>query len=227
MIKGNIDELEKDISDCIHYREEMINGRIGKIRGFILNENGSGIYREIAEMSHHAELLVKELRDLLTGFHDELQASGLTPGCKICPQLPGIDINIEEKCIRITMDGIMPYPLKGSVYYLHNKLDAVLERFVTEKALPRPFFTQRCAVVFLHHYGGSKKQLRHLRDYDNVEHRCITNVLAAHLMWGDSPRCMICLDVLASGDSNYTEIRVMPLPDFRAFVMSENIDFTL
>ena len=57
--------------------------------------------------------------------------------------------------------------------------------------LPRPFFTERCALVYLHHYRVQEGVIHHLRDYDNVEHRCVTNALAALAMWGDSPHCII------------------------------------
>lgn len=123
------------------------------------------------------------------------------------------------------MAAMLPFPSNGSAFFLHDQLDWALRRFLLEHQLPTPIFTERCAVVFLHHYGPGKADIRHLRDYDNVEHRCITNVLASHLLWGDSPKCMIGMDVLAPGDHNFTEIRIMPLPAFRAFVMSEKIEF--
>jgi len=39
--------------------------------------------------------------------------------------------------------------------------------------------------VYAKYFTG--KPARRLRDYDNVEHRCVTNALAALAMWGDSP----------------------------------------
>ena len=168
----------------------------------------------------------EDMRELMIDFYGILQISGIQPANQLYPALPGVNIREENGCIIITAVAMLPFPLKGSVYYLHEKLDMALEQFYEEHNPPRPYFTERCAVVFLHHYGSKGEDLRHLRDYDNVERRCITNVLAAHLLWGDSPKCMIGMDVLAPGERNYTEIRVMPLPQFRSFVASDDIEFT-
>ena len=82
-------------------------------------------------------------------------------------------------------------------------------------------------MVFIHHYCAGIGHLRHLRDYDNLEHRCVTNVLANHMLWGDSPKCMVAMDVLAPGETNFTEVRIMPISAFRDFVMSEKLTFNL
>ena len=36
--------------------------------------------------------------------------------------------------------------------YLHEQVLWALEDLIREKKLPRPFFTERCALVYLHHY---------------------------------------------------------------------------
>ncbi len=78
--------------------------------------------------------------------------------------------------------------------------------------------------MYLHHYDSGKPAHR-LRDYDNVEHRCITNALAALTMWGDGPGCMVSLDILAPGDHNFTEICILPLSRFQEFALSEKMGF--
>ena len=42
---------------------------------------------------------------------------------------------------------------------------------------------------------------------------------------GTAPDCIISLDVLAPGDRDFAEIRVMTMEKFQAFVMSEKIVF--
>jgi hypothetical protein len=226
MLEGIALELEKEMHEIINDREKKITGHLKRIRTFLEVENHPRVYGEIAEISRHTELMVRDLRETMTGFYNMLQISGIQPMKQLYPGLPNIDISEDNGCVAIKLDAMMPYPIKGRVYYLHDKLDMALERFYEERKPPRPYFTERCAVVFLHHYGSASEDLRHLRDYDNVERRCITNVLAAHLLWGDSPKCMIGMDVLAPGERNYTEIRVMPLPQFRDFATSKDIEFT-
>jgi len=218
-------ELENELRNAMQSREEKILGHMGKIRALLEAGNHPGICEEIAQISRHTELLTKDLRELMIDFYGDLQTSGIQPARQPYPALPDVKIRAKNGCVIITTDAMLPFPIKGSVYYLHEKLDMALVRFMEERKAPRPYFRCRCAVVFIHHYGSDWEDLRHLRDYDNVEHRCITNVLAAHLLWGDSPKCMIAMDVLAPGKKNYTEIRVMPLPQFRDFVMSEKIEY--
>lgn len=45
-------------------------------------------------------------------------------------------------------------------------------------------------------------------------------------MRGDGPNYMIAMDLLAPGDRDFTEVRMMPLADFKQFVMSENLGFS-
>lgn len=44
---------------------------------------------------------------------------------------------------------------------------------------------------------------------------------------GDSPDCILALDILAPGEQEFTEIRIMPMEQFRQFIMSENIGYQL
>lgn len=166
-----------------------------------------------------------EMREALLRCNSELQALEECPKQRAMPDAPGIRIEIEPPCARIIVDGMLPYPLNGGVHYLHNKLDDALSRLFRDKALPRPLFEERCAVVFLHRYTGASWRLRQIRDYDNVEHRCITNVIAKHFLTDDTPACYIGMDILAPGDVDQTEIRLMPVPAFQAFVASGEIAY--
>ena len=226
MFEGISMELENEIRKTIWGRQKKITASIERLQEHLDAESSKGVYSDIAEIARNMELLSKDLRDMIIDLYGTLQTGGVQPARQLYPALPDVKVREEDGCIVIKMSAMLPFPLKGSVYYLHEKLDMALERFYEENEPPRPYFSERCAVVFIHHYGGKWADLRHLRDYDNVERRCVTNVLASHLLWGDSPKCMVGMDVLAPGEKNYTEIRVMPMPQFRAFVMSEDIEFT-
>ena len=212
-VKTCMDSLHKKLRRHLSYRN-------GKIAG-LFDQNGKA-YDRLAEISRHIELLTADLRAALIDCHNELQALGYRPPEFPMPDAPDIDVRINGKDVRIIADGIMPFPLKGGVCYLHEKLDAALRIHLREDTLPRPLFDERCAVVFIHRYTG----FRHLRDYDNVERRCVTNVIARHFMRDDSPACHISMDLLAPGKSSHTEVRIMTIPAFREFVMSGKTDFT-
>lgn len=216
-LKTKMESLFAKIHERITYRDVKIAG---------LAERGMSAYEKLSEINRHIELLTADLRASLIECHYELQALGFCPQELSMQDAPEMDIQADEKSVRLVIDGILPFPIKGSAYYLHEKLDSELRRLSKEDAIPPLLFNERCAVVFIHHYAMTEKSIRNIRDYDNVEHRCITNVIARHFLRDDSPACYISIDVLAPGDSDYTEVRIMTIPAFRAFVISEKIDFT-
>lgn len=225
MYQMMIDALHRRIFGRLGRRTKQMKEDFTRIKTALTDGQNEAVYDRLAEMARHSELLCMDLREALTAFHSDLQTTEFFPPLLPYPQAGEVEVALENGYISIKMAAMLPFPSNGSVFFLHDQLDRALRRFLLEHKLPTPIFTERCAVVFLHHYGPEKADIRHLRDYDNVEHRCVTNVLALHLLWGDSPKCIISMDVLAPGDHNYTEIRVMPLPTFRRFVMSEDIAF--
>jgi len=213
-----MDYLCKELQQKISYRSEKIADLFGK---------SGRAYERLADISRHVELLTANLRASLIDCHNELQLLGYRPNEILISDMPNVSVDVGEKSVCIVVDGMLPFPIKGSVYYLHEKLDAAIGQYMRDKTLPRPLFDERCAVVFSHCYGSTRRELRHMRDYDSLDRRCITNVIARHFMLGDSPACYISMDILAPGETNHTEIRIMTIPDFRKFVMSENIDFSV
>jgi len=211
-----MDGLSNELRRKVSYRSDKITGLFGQ---------SGNTYERLADVSRHVELLAADLRASILDCHNELQALGYSPREMPTTDLPGVSVDIREKSVCIIMDGMLPFPLKGSAYYLHEKLDTAIGQYLWDNDLPRPMFDERCAVVFIHRYANAGRALRHLRDYDNTERRCITNVIARHFLLDDSPACYIGMDILAPGESNHTEIRIMTIADFRAFTTSQEIDF--
>lgn len=222
---GAIETLKREIYNNLFHHDKRINDLIEKMWALPPEEFSEGIYENLAGMAKKAEELICGLRDSMTNFYNECQALGYQPGALPVPAAPNVRIEAGEKRIRIVCDGMLPFPINGSVHYLHEQLDAALERFIRENRLPRPFFPERCAVVFLHHYGSTKGELRHLRDYDNLERRCVTNVIASHFLWSDSPKHIVSMDILVPGNSNYTEILMMTVPEFKDFIAAGNMEY--
>lgn len=217
--------LRRQMVGRLKRRSKRIDDTLSRMERALHEGQTDVVYEQLAEAARHVELLCRDLREALIRFYSDLQLVGMFPAIRPYPQTGEVAVALEDGCLSIKMPAMLPFPSHGSVHFLHEQVERALEQFILKHKLPRPFFTERCAVVFLHHYGMTDGELRHLRDYDNLEHRCITNVLAASLLWGDSPKCMISMDVLAPGDHNFTEVRLMPLPAFRKFVLSEKIEF--
>ncbi len=216
-----------DTNMCIKVLHDRLH-RLLRYRGDKITaayRKNDGVYTTLAEISRHIELFSGEARAALISCHDELQALGYRPRELPMPDAPDIDVEVDSQSVRIIVDGMLPYPINGSVHYLHEKLDAALTRCAADNALL--LFTERCAVVFIHHYAENGKAIRNIRDYDNVEHRCITNVIARHFLRDDSPACCISMDMLAVGEITYTEIRILTIPAFRALVQSSAIEVFL
>jgi len=226
MQENYVNELETIVMGTIEDRGEKIGKLIGKIRTLLPLEetDGEAVYGHLADIIRHAELLVREIRTEAGAFHQNMQLLGLVSGEIPYAGFPGFDMRIVGRGIHVIFDGMLPYPAKGHVYYLHDGLDMQLEQMAQDGKLPK--IRERCGVVFLHHYHATSGEMRSLRDYDNLERRCVLNVLARHFLWGDSPHQIVSMDVLAPGDSNYTEVRILPIPEFRAFVMSEEMEYT-
>ena len=217
--------LKDKMLHALDLRGELIKNRLKLMDDALECVDTNAIYRHLFELSQLTETLCRELREAAVGFYSNLQVIHFYPALMPCPHGGEVKASADESCIRLGAPAILPFCSGGSVYYLHEQVRWALEALIREKKLPRPFFTQRCALVYLHHYRQEPGNIRCLRDYDNVEHRCVTNVLASLAMWGDSPECIISLDVLAPGDRDFTEIRVMTMERFREFVLSDEIEF--
>ena len=218
--------LTNGMTHALQLRGELIKNRLELMDKAMENEDKDAVYRHLFELAKLTETLCKELREATAGFFSDLQTVGFYPRLLPYPHSGEVDISVEDGCLRMIAPGILPFNAGGSVYYLHEQIRWALEGLIREGKFPRPLFTERCAVVFIHHYASKRGGIRYLRDYDNVEHRCITNALAALAMWGDSPECMIAMDILAPGDHDHTEIMVMPMDRFRAFALSEKTGFS-
>lgn len=215
--------LREKMTKRLDYRSRQIGNRLQVMEALLPGAEGA-VYQQLYELSGQVELLCKELREAMTEFYDDLQLTGVWPVLRPYPFATQVKVTVEKDSLRLILPEMLPFPIGGSVYYLHEQVKGALEKLIRERKLSRPLFNERCALVYLHHYDAGKPA-RHLRDYDNVEHRCITNALAALTMWGDGPGCMVSLDVLAPGDHDFTEIRILPLSRFQEFALSEEMDF--
>ncbi len=172
--------LREKMTKRLDYRSRQIHNRL-QVMEALLPGAEEAVFQQLYELSGQVERLCKELREVMTEFYDDLQLTGTCPALRPYPFFTQVEATVEDGCVRLTLPEMLPFPIGGSVYYLHEQVKGALEKLIRERKLPRPLFDERCALVYLHHYD-SGKPARRLRDYDNVEHRCITNALAALTM---------------------------------------------
>lgn len=219
--------LKDEVLHSLTLRGDLLKSRLELMDSALECSDTNAVYRHLSQFSRLTELLYRELREATREFYGNLQTVELFPILLPYPHGGEVKAVVEEGYIRLEAPTILPFCSGGSVYYLHEQVLWALEDLIREKKLPRPFFTERCALVYLHHYQEDAGLTHYLRDYDNVEHRCVTNALAALAMWGDRPDCIVSLDVLAPGERDFTEICVMTMEKFREFVLSEKIEFQM
>ena len=201
---------------CIDLLHEHTENRISKLARHIevagrldAEENAAAIYMELGEIARHTELLSKELRMILSELHASFEALGLSPEYVPLAISSDVKTSVKNEIYTIRLDGILPFKSKGNVYYLHEKLDAALELFLSDSGISAPVFGERCAVIIRHHYDMERSSGRQIRDYDNLETSCVLNVIARYFMWDDDPKSYLLMQDIAPDHSDFTEIIVM------------------
>lgn len=216
-----IREYLNSVNNHIQYRQERIKRLAAAIERIEPARDSAAVYAALADISRNSELFAREMRSVLLELHAGLEAVGLIPEYTPLPGAPNVNITAKNGVYSIKMDGMLPFPAKGNVYYLHEKLDYALELYREKMKLEAPIFEERCAVVFIHHYDIAKTRRRYIRDYDNLEYRCVLNALARHFMWDDDPASYTLMHTIAPDNSNFTEVKIMTIRDFQSFAMSE------
>lgn len=218
---------------CLNLLDEHTENRMERIKRHISAidrlddaQNRKAVYNELAGISRNIELLAKETRAVLLELHAGLEALGLIPVYTPLPDAPDVELIEENGMFIIKMDGLLPFPSKGNAYYLHVKLDDFLEHYRNIRGLEAPIFEERCAVIFLHHFNTEQARRRQVRDYDNLEYRCVLNVIARHFLWDDDPSSYISMHNIIPDKSNFTEVRVMKLSAFYEHIVAGFLDGT-
>ena len=199
-------------------RLERIGKHMERIDQLEAKSNSETIYGELASISRHTELLTQEIRTVVMELHTGLESLGLVPQYIPLPAAPGVEISVIDEIFSIKMDGMLPFFSKGGAYYLHGKLEAALAVYCMENDLMIPIFGERCAVVFLHHYNMEQSERRYIRDYDNLECRCVLNAITQYFLLDDEPMQMVLMHEIVPDCKNFTEVLVMKISDFKKFV---------
>ena len=214
---------------CLDLMTEHVENRLGRLKKHIerIDETKVGempdfVYSELAGISRQTELLAQEIRAVIVELHAGLEALGLVPQYIPLPNAPDVEISVADGIFRVKMDGMLPFTSKGGVYYLHEKLYTALADYRLQNDLTVPIFESRCAIVFLHHYNMEQNKSRYIRDYDNLEYRCVLNAIAQHFLWDDEPAGYLSMHDVIPDDANFTEVLIMAIPDFKRFISSEN-----
>lgn len=217
------EQYQEAIDRQFAFRRNAMGKAMRKLEMTSVPGNAEGVYACLAELSRCQELLCSEYRYDLRQLHHQLEGEGLEPCYH--PLIYANDVCIESKdgIFRIILDSLLPFPTRGSVFYVHERLESALRRHGRRNGHTKPFGDRRCAVVFLHHYDRERSGKRKLRDFDNMERRCILNVLSRHMVVGDSPDSIVTMDLMTGDQRDYSEICIMPMERFTSYILTPEI----
>ena len=116
----------------------------------------------------------------------------------------------KEGWFSVRIPKLLPKKGSGNVNYIRGILWPAFRRFFEEKELVR---YENCVLIYRHVYGP-RYEKRYMRDHDNIETYMISDMIAAYVLRDDSPYLCSNYDCTAEGESERTEVYVVPNTDF-------------
>jgi len=127
-----------------------------------------------------------------------------------------IPISIEltsEGWIKMVIPALLPRKERGNQEYIRDNLYPAMKRFM-EKRPPVRF--PKSVIIFRHVYNRQRPE-RLYRDHDNIELNAVVNVIALYLLRSDGPQHLEHYYCAACGESDSTEVYLVPQDDFDRF----------
>jgi len=119
-------------------------------------------------------------------------------------------------CLRIP--SLLPKKGSGSPVYIQDYLYPAMRRFFQDK---QPTLYPQSVLVFRHIYEASRPE-RAYRDHDNIELNRVADILALYLLPDDAPLRCAHYYCSAVGDTDGTEVYVVPRGLFPVWLAAEN-----
>lgn len=109
----------------------------------------------------------------------------------------------------------------NDVKYFRDSVYSIITNAFSEGLLERHLF-DKVVLVYYNRYDNETAK-RKWSDNDNLEHRALTNLLAAFFLFDDNPECCDCFVCSDYGKENCTEIYIVPKEKYVKFwEMKEN-----
>lgn len=121
-------------------------------------------------------------------------------------------------CVRIP--ALLPKKGSGSADYIRSFLFPAMRDFFMERD---PVRYADCVVIFRHIYARSRPE-RRKRDHDNIEVNMATDIVAMYVLPDDNPDVCSLYQTSAMGETDITEIYVVPRRDFPVWLSEKEAD---
>lgn len=123
----------------------------------------------------------------------------------------------EEGWFCLQIPRLLPRKESGSVNYLRGFLLPAMEEFFCNKPLIR---YPKCVLIYRHVYVKDYPE-RQYRDHDNIEINLVSDTVALYTMPDDNPLVCNHFYCSAAGDSERTEVYVVPQESFAQWLRRE------
>ena len=124
----------------------------------------------------------------------------------------------EEGWFGIRIPMLMPKKGTGQVNYLRDILYTILGKYVNEHRIVRS--EKKTVMIFRHVYTDGRSE-RQWRDHDNFEVNMVSDVIAMYMLVDDSPTYCSHYHCSALGESECTEIYLVPKNEFSTWLCLE------
>lgn len=128
----------------------------------------------------------------------------------------GVKIQMEGPICHAVFDCQIPYRLKYNAISDNNTVQQTYANTIYEaiKELSLSMYDKKVVMCFIHVYCN----VNDMKDHDNYEYKPIIDAFALHLLHDDNPKfCAHYMDYLI-GESNHTEVYVVPEELFPSFL---------
>lgn len=117
----------------------------------------------------------------------------------------------------VIIPALLPKKSEGSADYIRLLLYPAMRQFFCQK---EPVQYPQCVLIFRHVYDRGRPERRY-RDHDNIEVNMVADIVALYVMTDDAPPCCSHYYCSTAGDSDRTEVYVVPQSEFPQWLESE------
>lgn len=195
---------------------KIIDGTIGNVRAFFDCGNTYQMYEHALKLEEQMEQAVLLSRTLPAYTGKPLAQAEVS-------NIERLNIPLEigftkEGWFSLRIPALLPKKSEGSAEYVRSFLYPAMKEFFEGLA---PVRYTDCILIYRHVYD-EKRPERRMRDHDNIEINMVSDIVAIYVMPDDGPEICSHYYCSAKGQTNRTEVYVLPKSEFAVWLTIEN-----
>lgn len=204
------DALDKSLE-----RSKQVTSLLGAVKDSVNGPNREYLYHLIMQAVEKSEKLTLGIRNLpaFTGHPRAQEHTQQAIRDNIKVQIG----YTEQGWFSVQIPMLLPKKETGSASYIRAILYPAMKRFFLVR---KPVRHQECILIYRHVYDERRPE-RAYRDHDNIETNMVTDIVALYVMEDDAARKCVHYYCSAAGDSDRTEVYVVPVSQFMQWLAME------